>query len=256
MTELTQLVERARKESGFLLYQHAFGRGDLNDWSNSGCYVRAVENIKKPEGSFSDNFAVYIADYPIRYGGFGLDNLLYNHRLKPAIVVHGQLLGRREIPTQVKKRGLAGLFSRKEAGKKITAYDKIQKVSDVTNIQKDKDAYIIRLTIHADIRDDVGRECSLGYFSVVSDKALIEEAVDYLKKNPQDYYNLVRGVLPGNKFPKTNKGILDRTKIPDEIAFLDLAKIDKTESQRLSSFAIHCVDVPAHFRKCGEVVKR
>ena len=202
-TQLMSLVERINKEAGIEVYIHG-DREDLNDWSNFPdsvrkynsdprnrikiwSYMRAVRNLRNPETGDASNL------------GFAVYNITWEQspsEKSPYVAL--------DVGFLPKVKNMDGA-NRKIIGGSVPLSDLV--------ITDDKDvAYFTRLSMPCAIPDRGGRGGGgQPTLTIVSNPDLYMALFKYIRRNPQNYMEIVRGVLPVEEFPNVNKGIIDKT---------------------------------------------
>ncbi len=204
MTELTTLVQRIYMDAGFHVYVHAGGRPDLNDIGRGNeNYVRAAHNYRGYHQA---------TGYQIDSAQIDCIGGVPGYQTDFDVVAHG--------------------FLQEIDGSKVG-------ISDLVNVDTPGMPYFVRLTIRAEIRDAANR-ISPGYpsLTVLADKRLCEDILRYLELNPERYMDFIKQVLPSDKFPKVNKGIIEKAVPSDVIIFLDAGTIDKTQKTRGENYRL------------------
>ncbi|MBU1111682.1 MAG: hypothetical protein ABIG93_03345 [archaeon] len=186
--KLNQIIENLMQKGGWELYHHACGRPDLNDTGDESCYVRAFYNVANPitNGNNLKSFLGVFAEADYGLSGTDKDD--------NEIVMYGR------FPT---KRSLAELIERTD----------------------DSAPYFVRLEIKASVPDNFGRRGATPSLTIVADQSSILSLVEYLKENPNDYYEAIGMLVPNESYPNVNKGILQEVKPASEIMFLDMDQV-------------------------------
>src|SRR3989344_4914630 len=81
------------------------------------------------------------------------------YELWSEVVIQGLLPAKVSVPTEVKSRGLLGLFGRKEPGKPDINFDGRLKLRDIVSTTDGDDAYFLRLGIRSEVKDSKGAIC-------------------------------------------------------------------------------------------------
>ena len=116
---------------------------------------------------------------------------------------------------KTEKKGFLGL-SRKVDYKTEIIYFKIK---DFVNVESDEEAYFLDFLIRARIKDDHWAKVPYQKFVIITNKNLAENTFDYLQKNPQEYYKLIKELLPRGKYPNVNSNILDKVEPSSGVKF-------------------------------------
>ncbi len=208
---LQQLASDLRREGGFEVFHWAGNRQDITDYKPEGLvdvdtYVRAVHNLRNPARLEHSKFHPYI-ELVFGYGVRDTD--------KPPTDSFGYGVLRkwieREFEVKVRKKGLLGLFGLECMQKRSEYVLSEMPLGDVLKetTYPAREAHFMALRIGAIVADSVGRCGGRPRLTVVSHKDLIQETVEYLRSNPDDYLALIKSLLPREEFPKVNQGILD-----------------------------------------------
>lgn len=235
MTELTTLVDRIEKQTGFIVYAVGGGRPDLNDWlpDKKYNYVRALYNLKTPETQ-ADSLVIGVRKAIGGAAGNKTDFNVVAYGLLPA-----QKIISEKVPSETRKKvGLLGRLGLTEKIGETTnekkVYEGSQKLSEVIEKDDESDAYFVSMTIRADISDDYKRiSPNFPALTIVGNYDIINDIVRYLENNPKDYMKFVKSVLPDNKFPKVNKGIIAESLSAKSLVFLEADKIDKSRKTNI-----------------------
>lgn len=197
--ELQQIVDRIMRNGGWELYHHATGRDDLNDMGTNDCYVRAHHNVRNQR--MTDGLGSYIKI---------LTDAEYCSSGKPTedaeVVMYGKLPSEKTIAHLV------------------------------VNSSSEQEAYFARLDINAIVLDRHRRDGSNPVLTIVADRESVNQLIDYLKNNPNDYYSVIRMLVPDSKYPQVNKGILQEAKPASRIILLDMDTVTANMEKDLPSW--------------------
>ena len=83
-------------------------------------------------------------------------------------------------------------------------------LEDTSKVNPSDKAFSALFRIRADVRDSAGRGGAVPLLTVVSDHPTLAMILDFVCANPGSYYRLLREIVPRDRFPKVNAGILDK----------------------------------------------
>lgn len=239
--ELNDIISLIRNNSGYLLYFHCGGRDDLYDQEEIDS-----ENIGRKREYFKEYDYVradsgFLEEIPNKLGKFVYQNNVEDIRIKE----HHKEDVKRSYETlslsKLKSRKgeeyteiledetlLSKLKLKKPNKRKIkkTKYvDVDEKLSNlIKNENSHEDAYLLSFTLEGEfndkIYDDVGRDSPFPtIIKVVSNKENLEQVMNYLKENPEDYHKLIEGIFPEEEFPNVNKWFIKNQKRMNAVVF-------------------------------------
>lgn len=222
---LKDLIERIEKEAGIEVYAHAVGRPDLNDWlPDESNYIRAQRNLRNPKPDCYSKI-------PIHTGHYDSNKERYPKPYEFDFVLYGSIIDEKTISEEVEvKEGMLGLIGLKKSKEVTRTIYEPRALSEVINTDNQNPAYFVSMTIRTDISDELGRPCQYPWVSIVGDKNLISDIVEYLMANPKEYVNFIQNVLPEKEFPIVNKQMVSKIKPSESILFVDVDKIDKNRA--------------------------
>lgn len=239
MNGLSKLVDKIQKSTGYEVFHHAIGRGDLNDFGDERSYIMAVHNIRNPAAKVGSPISTTL-NIIVSHEHTAIDNL-YN------VVSYGQFPTEQKVEREedvpvvglVRRPGLFGLFLPKierETGETerrlVTRY--VWQTAPLSELVKTDDrspAYFTRLTIPARIPDEGGRSGMYPSLTIISNQELCEGIIQHLQDSPQDYIPLLRAILKDQ--PKVRKGIIDRIEPTDTTYFVQRGKVNVGRLQEL-----------------------
>jgi len=220
--ELEEIAKRVLGESALEVFVQACGRAkDLNDvclgdkFSMSDNYTRAIHNV-----SDSKLELLKICSQ---------DSLLYGREEVEGIADRNPSFNSFNIvaygPTKCIER--KGLIFKKEV-------EKTAPLSDFVKNGGSRDAYFIKFVINADVPDSCGRTNRFPVLTIVTNRQVVEQAVEYLRQNPQQYESMVRAILPESMFPKVNSGILSQMRVTGNLVLLDAEKVPRDSRETVA----------------------
>lgn len=222
--ELEKIVKEIEANAGFEVFLWACGRHDLNDFQGNGfntnnksdSYVKAVHNIRTPHQGFYPNF--HPADLAMVEQSNEDSNSHY--------VAYGEYKIDREVAHKIKtkRKGILGLLGFQKTEEVKEVIEENMPLTKCIETGSKNNSYFITFALKADVKDVFGRK-SRSALTVVGEKGLVEEIASYLQRNPEQYNDMVKHILPAERFPNVNKGILAHLKPAGSIAFLDVDKI-------------------------------
>ncbi len=239
MVELSEIVNGLRTQGGFHLYAHGQGR-DFKDQGD--LYTVAVHNLDDPCVA-SRAVREYAGD---KVGSFIIENRTFLDFDLSNLVLYGSLsqrvvrkVGERKIPVHrfIARTGFFGPLLDEMLGPRSVEVEEIEDVQGVfyegskplkTFLESNDEnaAHFLELPLRTRLGDSSGRVCPPPYLIIITNKAKVDEIILYLKQNPQDYLRFMRGLFPKDQYPASNF-ILDNTKNPESLKFLDLDKINR-----------------------------
>jgi len=218
--ELEEIARKVLGESALEVYLWASGRAkDLNDvclgdrFSMSDNYVRAVHNVSESKLEF--------------YKICSQDSLLYGREEVRGLEARGHSpLNSLNIvaygPAKCIER--KGLIFKKEV-------ERSPPLSDFVKNGGSRDAYFMKFVINADVFDSAGRQGQYPVLTIVTNRQVVEQVVGYLRQNPQQYESVVRAILPKDRFPKVNSGILSQMRVTGNLVLLDAEKVPRDSQE-------------------------
>ncbi|MBW2975010.1 methyltransferase domain-containing protein [Candidatus Woesearchaeota archaeon] len=238
-----RLIQRIKEEAGFEVYFHSSYSSRLNDWhDNKGDatnYIRAVYNLRKPsKGAYSPYMDDIMEKMAGGVPGYDTDFDVVVYGLLPKKTRIKKETGYTRTEWEKEKMegkwGKLGLKKKKPVFKKEyreeDAYIEPQPLSDLVKTGNDNKAYFVKLTIGAEVRDNSGNPRARWFpsLNIAADENLTKGIVDYLMKNPKDYLDFIKEIVPRSEFPNVNKHMIDKAKLHKSIVFLPSDRIDKT----------------------------
>jgi len=249
MDQLPSIIQPLHTSGGFLLVAHGQS-GDLGN-APQGNYDVAHENIRGAS-SYFDSLTSAITSYinsKVLYLDIGAsyESILYGGLREG---VSQEVPVKRSVRYAVPRAGIFGsildLFLGKEIEtREVTEMQPVTRYEESATLEKylqsggNQPAHFIAhyLKLNEPLRDSGQRVCPAPILYVLGNQDIIRKTVDYLKNHPSQYTAFMRALIPTEKFPVTNKFILNQLQSPEHI-FLNLDKI--TERIRDEDLASIC----------------
>lgn len=220
MSKTQELAERLRDQGGFELYAHAYERPDLNDFR--GGYTRAARNLKmNGDGTIKENIISNKIGDIAPFWDF--DVVGYQEKVPNKVYKHVPKLVR--VKRSFFSGGLFGLTEEVDQGREQYVQVGNRKVSEVINLNDQKEAGYLHFGIRANVLDKSGRSGGMPALGVVCNSGLVGETVDYLANNPGEQYHLIGSIL--RDCPNVTKNILGIAKPAKNLILLDMARFDE-----------------------------
>ncbi len=216
------------RTGGFQVFYHACGRPDLSEDGDPDNHIRAHHRVREHIGAHNNieqgcrlAFAggnIGIPGFPRDVAGFGI--LLEHH-------------WRVSYYEEKKKGGWTGLWGLLDKGRIPKPYMKKEadipfKIGEVLTLDQDGEAAFLRMVLR--LRHAIEHSCGGGKdmqptLTLVGGKPVISAVVRHLRAEPEDYYPMVRAILPPDRFPKINSIILSGIEPGDGLMLVSGPKV-------------------------------
>ncbi len=230
MDTLTTIIEELQTKSGFVLYAHGQS-GDMGDYRNDN-YNIAHRNCKDAQ---SIEKSIFRYTYSKRH---------CVHDLTPGTVVHGNLKEesvrefqvQREVRRAIAHEGVLGSVLDFFGGRQIKVQEETHLVQGVVYEQSATlDTYLqegpneVAYFIASPLRlggsscqyDLSGRRAHPPILYILGTESIIMSAIEYMKRFPTNYNDLIRALIPSALFPESNRLFLDHLEHQGPIVDLD-----------------------------------
>lgn len=227
---LTSLTSRINQEAGLEVFLVEYTK-KFNDWPQNEAeytesYVKAIKNrvLEHKDGNI---YGTHI--HQAIFDKFHNHNN-YRDGEKNNTIFYGMFPTYLTIKTPktriVKERKLWGLGGTKDVIEhyvdvKSTPGAPLRMLPLTTYRESDDLAYFAEMTIKSLHGYGRGQHPRL---TIIGNQKLIEDSVSYLRENPKDYIDFIKGVLPAEEFPKINEGIVKKADSTRGILFVECNK--------------------------------
>ncbi|MBT7902229.1 hypothetical protein HN587_00045 [Candidatus Woesearchaeota archaeon] len=249
---LSELVEKIRKEAGFEVSVHARGRTDLNDW-DADLFTRSKPRYHQTKAVYNRKIRErYIFSLEAVNGAIG--GHISRDQRELNVVAYGKLPRATKKIVEEETQGYhitkyveafgRILLSYQKYIKPVknsverTFYEGVQKLCDVIKTESTVDAHYVQLTIPAKIREgfhDAGF-AGVPVIAFFGTQELTQEIVKYLANNPGQYNEFIEQILPEEKFPKVYGGIVKKMNSNDKLVFLNTDEFNQDNPRKRSNY--------------------
>lgn len=247
MIELSDVIQQLQIHAGFLLVAHGQS-GDLgNATQDNANYNMAHENIKNLLlGADINSYIRNKVPYEPSRHSQEVSPILYGNLKKSELAIASVT---RPIRKRVARSGMFGPLLDYVLGyqvrvelrpefQRVVQYNKTATLNTYLQAATKEAAYFMAhyVRLETPLQDSSNqRDCPAPILYVLGDEATIKKTVDYLKKNPAQYGVFMKALIPTDKFPVTNRLILDQLQTPEH-TFLNLDKItERIRNEDLNS---------------------
>ena len=237
---LENILKTIREDTAYFLYLHAGDRPDYSDYKPEDEieYIRAIHGAPKDEKIVKVLEDIY---YNARNTVFSPS--YYNESKanvrdaagKIAILNYGpaKLTKSKEVIERKTVKKWFGLKTETHERRHYEDYEEKVKLSDL-KIGADEDAYLVMLSVDGRYLDNGGRVPGIpASVCIVTNKENAKMIVEYVKKKPTDYYNILEAMFPEKEFRNVNGNVIKKIKKRHGITFVNMEDGERSEASML-----------------------